>query len=61
MGLGIVVFLLPLLGFPRAFNNVLYMAIGFVVAVNALRALRLIYRRERQEEQNKNHAEVPKV
>ena len=51
VGLGIIIFLLPLLGFPRGFNTVVYMLVGFVVAVSALRGLRLIYRREREEKQ----------
>lgn len=47
VGLGAVVFFLPLLGFPRGFKTAVFMIVGFVIAVNALRALRLLYRQER--------------
>ena len=61
VGLGIIVFLLPLLGFPRGFNTVVYMVIGFVVVVNALRSLRMIYRHEREVKQTENNAEIRKI
>ncbi|HEY4518426.1 MAG TPA: hypothetical protein VJG48_02260 [Candidatus Paceibacterota bacterium] len=61
VGLGIIVFLLPLLGFPRAFNTVVYMLVGFVIAVSALRSLRMIYRKEREGAQGQNNVDAPKV
>ncbi len=47
-GIGLVGFLLPLLGFPRAFNNFIFIVAGLVLMVNALRALRVMYREERE-------------
>lgn len=55
--LGGVVFILPLLGFPRGFNSAIYMLSGLAIAVIALRSLRLIYRADRQKE----HEGPPKV
>jgi len=60
VGLGIIVFLLPLLGFPRSFNTVVYMLVGFVIAVNALRALRMIYRGDR-ERRTTDNVDAPKI
>lgn len=40
---GLVVFFLPLLGFPRVFNSALYIIIGILLVVLALRNIRKEY------------------
>lgn len=47
-GLGFVVFVLPLLGFPKAVDNFVFLLAGFMLMVSALRVLRIIYRSERE-------------
>jgi len=45
-GIGVVIFFLPLLGFPRAFNTFLYMISGLSLGALALRNIRKQYVKE---------------
>ena len=42
-GCGAIVFLLPLLGFPRNFNNTLYLLTGLLLMTLSIRTIRKQY------------------
>ncbi len=45
--IGVIIFFLPLLGFPIAFKTVVFMILGLLLWGSALRELRKAYRQER--------------
>ncbi|HEY9583296.1 MAG TPA: hypothetical protein VJK09_03275 [Candidatus Paceibacterota bacterium] len=48
---GVVIFFLPLLGFPQSFDNTVFILIGLLLVILALRNIRKEYVRELYEQE----------